>query len=191
MEPILTLPLVIGAVLISGLCYLFQLPSEPRANWIFRMAENLGRRELLDGVERVLIVCGIMPAILLALPIEALAVGWASAVAHSALMTVLLLLLLEMRLREWHKIPFTCSYVPGRRNLWRTVGAYLFLFGILIPVIGFFEMQMLRWFLLAAAAAPLTVVYIALRSARREQWAKVPLLFDESEEPLIMGIRLS
>jgi hypothetical protein len=190
-EPILALPLVIGAVLISAFCYLFQLPSELRANWVFRMAENCGRRELLDGVERVLIVCGVVPAILLALPIEALAVGWASALAHSALMMVLLLLLLEMRLREWHKIPFTCSYVPGRRNIWQSAGAYLFLFGILIPVIGFFEMQMLRWFLLVLAAAPLTVGYIALRSGRRRQWAIVPLLFDESEEPLIMRIRLS
>jgi len=190
-EPTLALPLVIGAVLIAALCYVFQLPSELRANWIFRMAENSGRRELLDGVERVLILCGVVPAIVLALPIEALAVGWAVAVAHSALMTVLLLPLLEMRLREWHKIPFTCSYVPGRRNIWQIVGAYLFLFGILIPIIGFFEMRMLRWFLLVLAAAPLTVVYIALRSARRQQWANVPLLFDESEEPLIMGIRLS
>lgn len=190
-EPVLVLPLVIGAVLISALCYVFQLPSELRANWVFRMAENSGRRELLDGVEGVLIVYGIMPAILLALPLAALAMGWSAAVAHSALMTVLLLLLLEMRLREWHKVPFTCSYVPGRRNIWQIAGAYLVLFGIVIPVIGFFEMQMLRWFLLVLAAAPLTVVYIALRSARRQQWASVPLLFDESEEALIMGIRLS
>jgi hypothetical protein len=190
-EPVLVLPLVIGAVLISALCYVFQLPSELRANWVFRMAENRGRRELLDGVERVLIVCGVMPAILLALPIAALAMGWAAALAHSALMAVLLLLLLEMRLREWHKIPFTCSYVPGRRNIWQLIGSYLFLFGILIPVIGFFEMQMLRWFLLGLAAAPLLVGYIALRSARRQQWAIVPLLFDESEEAVILGMRLS
>jgi hypothetical protein len=190
-EPILTLPLVIGAVLISALCYVFQLPSELRANWIFRMAENSGRRELLDGVERVLIVCGIMPAILLALPLTALSIGWSAAVAHSGLMTVLLLLLLETQLREWHKVPFTCSYVPGRRNIWQTAGAYLFLFGILIPVIGFFEAQMLRWFPLVLAAAPLTVGYIVLRSARRQQWATVPLLFDDSEELPIMRIRLS
>ena len=190
-EPALVLPLVIGAVLISALCYVFQLPSELRANWVFRMAESSGRRELLDGVERVFIVGGIMPAILLAWPIVALATGWATALAHNALMTMLLLLLLELRLREWHKVPFACGYVPGRRNIWQIAGAYLFLFGILIPVIGFFEMQMLRWYLLLLAAAPLTVGYIALRSSRRKQWVKVPLVFDESEEAVIMGMRLS
>jgi hypothetical protein len=139
----------------------------------------------------VFIVGGIMPAILLAWPIAALATGWAAALAHNAIMTVLLLLLLELRLREWHKVPFACGYVPGRRNIWQIAGAYLFLFGIVIPVIGFFEMQLLRWYLLLLAAAPLTVGYIALRSSRRQQWAKVPLVFDESEEAVIMGMRLS
>ena len=74
-EPVLALPLVIGAVLISALCYVFQLPSELGQTGSFAWLRAPGRRELLDGVERVFIVGGIMPAILLAWPIAALAMA--------------------------------------------------------------------------------------------------------------------
>jgi len=190
-ESILALPLVIGAVLISALCYVFQLGSEVRANWIFRMAESSGRRELLDGGERVLIVWGVVPAILLAVPIEVLAVGWIATLAHSILAAVLLLLLIEARLRDWHKIPFTCSYLPGRRNIWQIISLYLLLFAVVIPVITFFEAQFLRWFVLLGAAVPLTILYVVLRSERKRQWTVVPLLFEESEESALGGIKLN
>lgn len=58
LESILAVPLVIGAVLISVLCYVFQLPSQVEASWVFRMAERLGPRELLDSVEYLLVFCG-------------------------------------------------------------------------------------------------------------------------------------
>ncbi|HTA22287.1 MAG TPA: hypothetical protein VK763_02055 [Terriglobales bacterium] len=190
LEPILAAPLVMGAVLISALCYVFQLPSEARAAWVFRMAENAGRRDLLASVESLLVVCGIVPVLLLTAPLEVFALGWILAFAHLELVAVLLLLLIELRLIEWHKIPFTCSYVPGRRNFWQTMGIYLLLFAILIPTITFFEARLLRPLILLACSAALCVIYFFSRSARRTRWAIVPLLFDESDEPLVGGVRL-
>jgi hypothetical protein len=188
---ILAVPLVIGAVVVTALCYIFQIPSEVRANWIFRIAEGSGRRELLNAVETVLILCGVVPVILATLPIEALVFGWILAFAHAALAAVLLLLLIEARLYEWHKLPFTCSYMPGRRNFWQIMGIYLFLFGLLIPTITYFEARFLRPFLLLGIAATLTVVYFGLRSPRQAQWKVVPLLFDELDEPLITSTHLN
>ena len=190
LESILAVPLVIGAVLVSALCYVFHLPSEAQAAWVFRLAESTARRELLDSVECLLVLCGLLPVLLLTAPIEALALGWFG-VAHVALVTVLMLLLIEVRLYEWHKIPFTCSYVPGCRNLWQTIGIYLFLFGAVIPTITYFEAWLLRPFVLLASAAALSVVYFSLRSTRQTQWNMVPLLFDESDEPLIGAVRLN
>jgi hypothetical protein len=104
---------------------------------------------------------------------------------------VLLLLLIEVRLYEWHKIPFTCSYLPGRRNLWQSLGIYLLLFAALMPTITYFEARLLHPFDLLGSAAALSVVYFFLRSARRARWRVVPLLFDESDEPLIGAMRLN
>jgi hypothetical protein len=183
LESILAVPLVIGAVLISSLCYVFQLPSEAQAGWVFRIAESTARRELLDSVECLLILCGLVPVLLLTTPIEALGLGWALAFAHLALAAVLILLLIEAWLYEWHKIPFTCSYLVWRRNFWQTIGTYLLLFGALIPMITYFEARLLlRPLFLLASTAALSIVYFSLRSARQTQWTMVPLLFDESDE---------
>jgi hypothetical protein len=191
LESILAVPLVIGAALISGFCYVFQLPSDIEAGWVFRIAECAARRELLDSVESLLIVCGLAPVLLLTAPIEAFSLGWVLTLAHIALVAVLLLLLIEVRLYEWHKIPFTCSYLPGRRNLWQSLGIYLLLFGALMPTITYFEARLLHPFDLLGSAAALSVVYFFLRSARRARWRVVPLLFDESDEPLIGAMRLN
>jgi hypothetical protein len=191
LESILAVPLVIGAALISGFCYVFQLPSDIEAGWVFRIAECAARRELLDSVESLLIVCGLAPVLLLTAPIEAFSLGWVLTLAHIALVAVLLLLLIEVRLYEWHKIPFTCSYLPGRRNLWQSLGIYLLLFAALMPTITYFEARLLHPFDLLGSAAALSVVYFFLRSARRARWRVVPLLFDESDEPLIGAMRLN
>jgi len=191
LESILAIPLVIGAVVILALCYVFQLPSQAEANWIFRMAQTSNPRDLLDGVEYLVVFCGLLPVLLVAIPMEAFAIGWALALAHLALVAVLILLLMEWRLREWHRIPFTCSYVPGRRNLWQTMGAYIALFGVAIPVITSFEIRLLHSYVLFGSAGILSLFYLSARSSRREQWRIVPLLFDESEEPLVSGLRLN
>src|SRR5580698_9627563 len=191
LESFLAAPLVIGTVQISALCYVFQLPSELRAAWVFRMAESTARPDLLASVEALLIVCGVVPVLLLTAPIEAFALGWVAAFAHLALVAVLLLLLIESRLAEWHKIPFTCSYVPGRRNFWQTMGIYLFLFAIVIPAITYFEARLLRPLIWLACAPALSVLYFSLRATRQTQWRIVPLLFEESEEPLVGGVRLT
>jgi hypothetical protein len=191
LESILAVPLVISVVLVSALCYVFQLPSEPQASWVFRMAESGARRDLLASVESLLIVCGLVPVLLLTVPLEVFALGWIPAFAHLELAAVLILLLIEARLADWHKIPFTCSYVPGRRNFWQTMGIYLLLFAILIPAITWFESRLLRPLILMASAAALSVVYFSLRATRQAHWTVVPLLFDESDEPLVGGVRLT
>jgi hypothetical protein len=184
-------PLVIAAALISALSYVFQLPSDLPAAWVFRIAEKTSRSEFLDSVESLLVLCGLVPVLQLTAPFEALILNWSLTLAHLALIGVLALLLIEARLYDWHKIPFACSYVPGRRNFWQTLGTYLLLFAILIPTITYLEARLLRPFNLLAAAAVLSVGYLFIRSARRARWKLVPLLFDESDDPLLNTMRLN
>ena len=49
----------------------------------------------------------------------------------------------------------------------------------------------MHWFVLLGAAVPLTILDVVLRSERKKQWTVVPLLFDESEEAVISGIKLN
>jgi hypothetical protein len=155
------------------------------------MAEGTARRDLLASVESLLVICGVVPVLLLTAPLEVFALGGVLAFAHLQVVAVLLLLFIEARLADWHKVPFTCSYVPGRRNFWQIMGVYLLLFAILIPTVTWFESRFLRPLILLVSAAVLSVIYFSFRSTRQKQWAMVPLLFDETDEPLIGGVRLT
>jgi membrane-bound metal-dependent hydrolase YbcI (DUF457 family) len=98
---------------------------------------------------------------------------------------------MEFRLSEWCKIPFTCSYVPGHRNLWHTIWGYIFLFGGLIPVITYYEARHLDAALLWVIAAVLVLPWVFVHSARRKLWKETYLLFDESEDSQIRAVQLT
>jgi hypothetical protein len=190
-ESILVMPLIVGTLAVSALCYVFQIPAELPANWVFRMAERSEGSNMLESVERLLYLLGLVPTVLLTLPFEIFALGWTVAAAHCALSAALLLLFIELRLREWRKIPFTCSYIPGHRNLWHTIWGYLFLFGGLIPVSTYYEARYLDAALLWVIAAVLLLPWVFIRSARRKQWKNTYSLFDESEDTQIIAVQLT
>ncbi|HTZ90647.1 MAG TPA: hypothetical protein VMA71_09905 [Alloacidobacterium sp.] len=190
-QSLLAMPLIAGAILVSTFCYVFQFPCELKANWVFRMADGPGRLPLLNSVDRLLILCGLLPVVLISSPIVGVAFGWRLAIAHGLLVTVLVLLLIEFRLNGWHKIPFTCSYVPGRRNFWQIAGAYLSLFAIIIPTVTYFESRVLKPIILIGLAAGFSALYWKLRALRCVQASCVPLMFDESEEAVVSPVQLN
>ncbi len=190
LESILAVPLFLGAVLVSALSYVFQLPSNEKASWVFRMAESGARREMLDSAE-TLMFWALAIVILGTTPVEVLLLGLPLALSHLLLVAVLTLLLVEFRLNEWHKVPFTCSYVPGRRNFWELLAGYLFLFGVVVPGIAHLESSAPRPAVFITLVIVLSVLYFPLRSARMRRGNLVPLLFDEADEPLIQSMRLN
>ena len=85
-----------------------------------------------------------------------------------------------------------CSHVSGRRNLWQTMGAYLLLFGFLILTITYFEAHLLRPFVLLGVAGIISFLYLSLYALGTAGPVEArPVLFDESDEPLIRTLRLN
>jgi len=190
LQPIVAMPLILGTAAIFSLCYLFQLPIEWKANWIFRMAESSHRRELVNGVESVLILGGLLPALSVTFPFEIWSLGWPLALGNTWVVAAVLLLLIEFKLSAWNKIPFTCSYIPGKLNMWALVGKYLFLFAILIPAISWIDAYMLSTLALFVSAMVLSIAYWHVRNKRQERWGVYPLFFAEHEEESFQVLQL-
>lgn len=107
---------VFARAFVAATPYVFDIPNRyemiaarPRWMLLFPPAWFLGLYETLLGARdgyfsrlRDMAIVGIGT-----LPFEALGFGWVLAFAHIALVAVLMLWLVEVRLREWHKIPFT------------------------------------------------------------------------------------
>jgi hypothetical protein len=107
-------PMTMVFLAVPALRLALSVPLDLRANWIFRMTEEVdGRVDVADaGVRTVLLLAVALPIavttplqswvmgsrVLGVVPVEA-AIGW---------------LLVELQMADWHRVPFTCSYIPGK-----------------------------------------------------------------------------
>lgn len=115
-EASLAVPLILSFFLLSGMRVVFTIPAELRANWVFQIAEDQNRLDCFAGVRKFMIVRAAQLLVAL-LPIYAFLWGWAPACQQLVLSLVLSLILIELLLINFRKIPFTCSYQPGKANI--------------------------------------------------------------------------
>jgi hypothetical protein len=117
-------PLALSLFVLSGLKYLFRLPVEQRANWIFRISEAGNRLLFLSAIERFLLCCAVAPIALLTLPLEIRVLGARAGFAAAILCLLPSLTLMELLFMCWQRIPFTSSYLPGRRPVVQLLLSY-------------------------------------------------------------------
>ena len=97
------------------------LPTELRANWIFRMTEDEATRaEELNTVVRTLVLLGVVLPVMILLPVQSAVLGW-RAIPCTSIALLSGLVLVELHMTEWRRIPFTCSYEPGRQLVWQAI----------------------------------------------------------------------
>ena len=156
------------------------VPFEPRANWLFRMTEqDETRPDQLDGAGHMMRWVGVGIPIALTAPLQWLVLGPRSIIALG-ITGFYGLLLVEYHLRDWRRIPFTCSYLPGKRmvansallgflifNVYAGFGAGLARSGLARPSRGLL------------AIALLAVVVWIFRRERMRNWRVLPLMFED------------
>ncbi|WP_321471907.1 hypothetical protein [uncultured Paludibaculum sp.] len=109
-----------------GLRAVFSIPLDLRANWMFRMMPLPGAGECLAARRTTLLVLGAVPVWVVMSCIFLSVWPWRQALFHGAVLGLLSLLLVEVGLRGRQKLPFTCSWLPGRSQVhitfWLSVG---------------------------------------------------------------------
>ena len=81
-----------------------------------------------NATRKLVLAAGLIPALLLALPLEAAAWTWPIVLEHIAIQMLAAALLVEALFWNFDKVPFTCSYFPGRTSL--ALLAVLYVYGI-------------------------------------------------------------
>jgi hypothetical protein len=112
-EALLAIPLILSFFLLSGIRVVFTVPAELRANWAFQLAEDESWLECCSGARKAMV----MPALsllLLLYPLYAVLWGWLVAFQHFIFCLMLSLILVQLLLMNFRKVPFTCSYQPGK-----------------------------------------------------------------------------
>lgn len=184
-------PLALSLFVLAGFRYLFRLPVELSANWVFRICESGNREVFLQALERFLLCWGVAPVFLLTLPVELQMLGLAAGLEAAVLCLVPSLILEELILLQFQKIPFTSSYLPGQRPLIETVliyGVSVTLYVTLLSILITFCLAKpgYTFILLAVMLAG----YLRIRSARRDDWKIGKIEFEERPEPAVLTLSI-
>jgi len=131
-----SVPLTFSFFLLTGFAYLFRLPVELRANWLFRMLEPGWGGKLVAGAEKFLLYAAIVPVVVGTLPVLLGGMGLQRGLIASLYCLVASLTLMELLLTRFHKVPFTCGYLPGRRPLIETLVLYGVAVTLFVSILG-------------------------------------------------------
>jgi hypothetical protein len=170
----------------------FALPLDLRANWIFRVIGVRGGLQTLAASRRALLLLSVAPVWLVT---AAVCLGlWPGRqnAGHLAVLGLLGMILADICLLRFRKIPFTCSWLPGKSYF-----HMVFLGAIGVLVVGrnaaMLERQALQEtgsmtvMLALLVVACVCVRRTAMALAKREEQE---LRFEDEEPPLVMGLGL-
>ena len=75
-----------------------------------------------------MLVAGVLPAVAFTLPMYSALWGPATGIRFTVLVLLVELIVMEKLMRDFRKIPFACSYLPGKANLKLMFAAYVIFF---------------------------------------------------------------
>jgi len=175
-----------------GLRVAFSMPLDLKANWIFRTTPVKSISACVSGSRRALLLLGVTPICAITAGLLLTWWPWRLVIGHLAVLAVLGLILTELCLLRFHKIPFTCSYLPGKANIYLAFYAAV---ALGVPLSSYLILLERRLLLRPPGAAlMLTCLAVAAGSAR---WFTAQLVkssaavsFEEEPVPVILSLGL-
>ncbi|HKF02337.1 MAG TPA: hypothetical protein VKB49_08480 [Candidatus Sulfotelmatobacter sp.] len=105
----LSIPFIVTFLLLIGMRIVFEIPVEIRANWIFQLMLDSDRQEC-EPLARTVMLTAVLPWLLaLTFGIYCYLAGVVVASLHTLLVLIWSILLTNVLLIRFHKLPFTCS----------------------------------------------------------------------------------
>ena len=177
---LLAAPLVFIALTLAGMRMLFAIPSEIRANWTVRTQQPMPIRQALDGAVSALLACAI-PAVLVAWISATLLWGPRVGAIHGVFCASLAFVLAQILAMGLDKVPFTCTYAPGKARFVRLWPVYLSLFSFYTYTMATLEATLLSGRGIYVGLAAILALGAVAAYERHRRAAAVPDLQFEGE----------
>jgi hypothetical protein len=178
---------------IVGTRVIFTIPLDLRANWIYRVTPVRGGPPCLKATRRALYLLALAPAWAGAAAWFLSNWPWRMAAGHLVAFGLTGAILVELCLYNFQKIPFTCSWLPGKANTLFAFSAFSFLLMLLLIKGGMLELGALRDPARYAAMIAIlggTAAAARWRTARRASTEEPVVQFDEEQVPVLTGLGL-
>jgi hypothetical protein len=190
--PLLAASIVMMVLAVVGTRVVFALPLDLRANWIFRITGVRGGPETLAASRRALLLLSAAPVWLGSAVLCLWLWPWRQAAGHLLLLGLIGILLADISLRGFRKVPFACSYLPGKSQVHMVfLGAIGLMWLVMLSVK--FERQALQEprsivaMLVLFGVAAVCVRWGAAALARLDEDA---LQFEEASAPAVLELGL-
>lgn len=191
--PMLMSSLAMLCAWVLGTRVAFSRPLELRANWLFRILPLRGGAACVSATRRALLALSVLPVWAGCAAVFLWFWPWLAVVKHLLLFGLFGSLLVDLSLAGFRKIPFTCSYLPGKSKIHVMFLACIFL----LPVVLLNCVEIERWMvsdprIYWASAVVLAAAGIAVRRlARRNADPSGPAIqFEEFASDELIGLGL-
>lgn len=170
----------------------FSMPMMLEANWVFRVAALDSAKNCMKAVRNSFLLLAIVPLWSGFAVLMLTLLPWRAAAAHLVLLGMLGVMLANLCVGGFRKIPFTCSYQPGRGNLQFALWGVLAL--LPLTLLGahyeWSRLQSVRGQLMFALLPVLPALVFDWWTGQRLK-SSSELLFDDTEEPPMVSLELT
>jgi hypothetical protein len=178
---------------VLGLRVVASFPISLPANWIVRMTQIRSAPDYQRAVRFSWLALGVFPVLLIIACFLLAGSPWRPALGHLAVLLCLGVFLIELGLYTFPKIPFTCSYLPGKGRIHFVFWVCLMFLLRLLSQAADFESRMLNH-----ARGSIVMILILGCAAAGVGWLNESritrtqdLLFEEEYPAEITALRLS
>ncbi len=193
-----TVPFLIGTLImmcvsVLGVRIVISVPVLLKANWIFQLTQTSPPQAYWQASRRALLIIAVVPVWIASAAVSFwIRGGWAG-IIHLAVLGLFGAILVDFAMIKLHKLPFACSWMPGKANL-----LVIFFGGIMVGLplankAGMYEMRLLArpeaWLFLLGG---LGLVAVATRwSTGASAVVRQDLVFEENEKPTLLALKLT
>jgi CubicO group peptidase (beta-lactamase class C family) len=189
--------LIVGSALIVcgsalGTRIVFALPLEPQANWLFRVMPLPSILRSVSAIRRSVYMLGVFPIWLVLAVVFFTLWSVRTAAAHTVILGLLGMNFAELWLAGFSKIPFTCSYQPGKSRF-HMLGVVFAIFVFLMIQGAALERRALDnplFFAITVGMLAFLLILLRLRTRSRAGAEGAALQFDDPPEPAILTLGL-
>lgn len=171
---------------VVGLRSIFSLPVSLHANWVHQLTQLRPPENYIGATRRALILMAVLPIWIV---VAILSLGfkpWLQVTAHLAVLALVGSLLTDLCLIGVAKVPFACSYLPGKSNIQYMFWAFVVIFLPIAMMFSNYEQRAIRH---SGSCALMLTILAAIAGgvwAFNRHQSKSTVLYFEEQPPVII-----
>ena len=189
---IISIQLVLSFFIVIGVRGNVNIPVSLQANWVFQLTENPSQKHYYYGVKKGIFFLNLIPLYAAFYLLHLFLWNGLSASYHCMYGLTISFLMIEIMFFRYSKIPFACSYLPGKGKLqlyWLIYLAVFFVYLGFFTWIGKLLLDTPRYFIVFYGIALLTIIGFRIYQ-HNFLYKKQGIRYEEIPEPVLTNLDL-